>query len=131
LVRKSKRPNPRWRAKRPSWMILDEWQSWSSKGTFLQSPPMSHQKIGPVDPGVGQNIDGNRIQDGHHIVWTTELIIERNLPPLVTHNKPQKNRINQPRHLSSNRRKVLLNKSVFFCKTIGVLARNFFCKSNR
>jgi hypothetical protein len=27
---------------------------------------MSHQKIGPVDPGVGQKINGNQIQDGGH-----------------------------------------------------------------
>jgi hypothetical protein len=43
---------------------LDERQRWSSKGTFLQSPPMNHQKIRPVDPGVGQKINGNQIQDG-------------------------------------------------------------------
>jgi hypothetical protein len=36
----------------------------SSKGTFLQLPPMSHQKIRPVDPGVGQKINGDQIQDG-------------------------------------------------------------------
>jgi hypothetical protein len=35
----------------------------SSKGTFLQLPTMSHQKIRPVDPGVGQKIDRNQIQD--------------------------------------------------------------------
>jgi hypothetical protein len=33
--------------------MLDEQ---SSKGTFLQLPPMSHQKIRPVDLGVGQKI---------------------------------------------------------------------------
>jgi hypothetical protein len=35
-----------------------------SKGTFLQLPPMSHQKIRPVDPGIGQKINGDQIQDG-------------------------------------------------------------------
>jgi hypothetical protein len=40
----------------------------------------------PVDPGVFQIIDGNQIRYDH--------------PP-----KPQKNRINRPRRLSSNRRK--------------------------
>jgi hypothetical protein len=44
--------------------ILDERRRWSSKGTFHQSPPMSHQKIGPVDPGIGQKINGNHSQDG-------------------------------------------------------------------
>jgi hypothetical protein len=28
--------------------MLDERRRWSSKGTFLQLPPMSHQKIRPV-----------------------------------------------------------------------------------
>jgi hypothetical protein len=46
--------------------ILDKRRRWSSKETFLQSPPMSHQEIGPVDPGVGEKIDGNQIQDGSH-----------------------------------------------------------------
>jgi predicted nucleic acid-binding protein len=66
---------------------------------------MSHQKIGPVDPGVGQKIDRNQIQDGGHsghLGWAAELIIERNLP-VVTVNKPQRNWINRPRRLSSNR----------------------------
>jgi hypothetical protein len=36
----------------------------SSKGIFLQLPPMSHQKIRPVDPGVGQQINGDQIKDG-------------------------------------------------------------------
>jgi hypothetical protein len=67
--------------------IFDEWQSWSLKGTFLQSPPMSHQKIGPVD----------QIKDGGHLGRAEELIIEWNLP-VVTPNKPQRNRINRPRH---------------------------------
>jgi hypothetical protein len=44
--------------------ILDEQRSRSSKGTFLQSPPISHNTIGPVDQGVGQKIYGNQIQDG-------------------------------------------------------------------
>jgi hypothetical protein len=39
-----------------------------------------------------------------HLGWAAELIIERNLP-LVTPNKPQKNRIKQPRCLSYNWRK--------------------------
>jgi hypothetical protein len=39
-----------------------------------------------------------------HLGWAAELIIERNLP-LVTPNKPPKNRKNWPRRLSSNRRK--------------------------
>jgi hypothetical protein len=87
--------------------ILDEWRRWTSKGTFLQSLAMSHQKIGPANPGVGQKINGNQIEDGGrsgHLGWAAELIIERNLP-LVTLNKPQKNRINRPRHLSYNWRK--------------------------
>jgi hypothetical protein len=50
--------------------MLDERRHWSSKGTFLQLPPMSHQKIGPVNTGIGQKIYGNQIQDGgcsgHH-----------------------------------------------------------------
>jgi hypothetical protein len=54
--------------------MLDERRRWSLKETFLQSvieinfppvTPMSHKKIGPVDPGVGQKINGNQIQDGH------------------------------------------------------------------
>jgi hypothetical protein len=72
--------------------ILDEWRSWSSKGTFLQSPPMSHQKI---DQST-QKIDGSQIQDGGrsgHLGWAAELIIETNFP-VVTSNKPQKNRTN-------------------------------------
>jgi hypothetical protein len=84
--------------------MLDERPCWSSKGTFLLSPPMSHPKIGPVDPGVGQEINGNQIQDGgcsSHLGWVVELIIERNLP-LVTPNMPQKNWINRPRRLSCN-----------------------------
>jgi hypothetical protein len=47
---------------------------------------MSHQKIVPVDPGVGQKINGNQIQDGGrsgHLGWVAELIIERNLPPVT------------------------------------------------
>jgi hypothetical protein len=44
--------------------MLDERQHWSSKGTFHHSPPMSQEKIGPVDPGVGKKINGNQIQDG-------------------------------------------------------------------
>jgi hypothetical protein len=38
---------------------LNERRHLSSKGTFLQSPPITHKQIGPVDPGVGQIIDGN------------------------------------------------------------------------
>jgi hypothetical protein len=41
--------------------ILDEWQSWSSKGSFLQllqSLPMRYQNIGPVDTGIGQKTNG-------------------------------------------------------------------------
>jgi hypothetical protein len=44
--------------------MLDERRCWSLNGIFLHSPPMSHQKIRPVDPGVGQKINGNQIQDG-------------------------------------------------------------------
>jgi hypothetical protein len=87
--------------------ILDEWQSWSSKGTFLQSPPISDTKIGSIDPGVCPVIDGNQIQDSSHsghLRWAAELIVERNLP-LVTPNEPQKNQINRPWHLSYNWRK--------------------------
>jgi hypothetical protein len=62
---------------------------------------MSHKKIRPVDAGVCQIIDGNHIQDGSHLAWVAELVIERNLP-LVTPNKAQKNQINRPRRLSSN-----------------------------
>jgi hypothetical protein len=36
--------------------VLDERWRWSLKGTFLQLPPTSHQKITPVDPGVGEKI---------------------------------------------------------------------------
>jgi hypothetical protein len=43
--------------------ILNEQQCWSSKGTF-KSPPISHKKIGQINPGVRQIIDGNQIQDG-------------------------------------------------------------------
>jgi hypothetical protein len=46
--------------------MLDERRRWSSKGTFLQSPPMNHQKIIPVKTGIGQKINGNQI-DGHQI----------------------------------------------------------------
>jgi hypothetical protein len=46
--------------------MLDEWWPWSSKGTFLQLPPMSHQKIRPVDTGFGEKINGDQIQDGGH-----------------------------------------------------------------
>jgi hypothetical protein len=66
--------------------MLDEQRCWSSKGTFLQLPPMSHQKIGPVDPGIAQKIDGNQMQDGgrsSHLGCAAELISERNFP-LVT-----------------------------------------------
>jgi hypothetical protein len=38
----------------------------SSEGTFLQLSPMSHQKIRSVIPGVGQKINGDKIQDGGH-----------------------------------------------------------------
>jgi hypothetical protein len=77
--------------------MLDQRRRWSSKGIFLQLPPMSHQKIRPVDPGVGQKINGNQIQDGGHsgqLGSVAELIIERNLP-LVTPNEPPKNRTTQ------------------------------------
>jgi hypothetical protein len=92
--------------------ILDEWQRWSSKGPFLQSPPMSHQQIGPVNPDnarVRRWSENRRkpIKDGgrsSHLGWAAELTIESNLR-LVTPNKPQKNRMNRPSRLSSNRRK--------------------------
>jgi hypothetical protein len=84
--------------------ILDEWQSWSSKGTFPSSPPISHRKIGWIDPGVRRLIDGNQIQDRGHLGWAAELIIERNIP-LLTPNEPHKNQINRPRRLSCNRQK--------------------------
>jgi hypothetical protein len=42
--------------------MLDKRRRWLSKGTFLQS----QKKIEPVDPGVGEKIDGNQIQDGGH-----------------------------------------------------------------
>jgi hypothetical protein len=32
----------------------------------IDDPPMSHKKIGPVDAGVRQIIDGNQIKDGCH-----------------------------------------------------------------
>jgi hypothetical protein len=80
-------------------------------------PPVTHnkppKKIGLVDPGVGQKIDGNQIQDGGrsgHLGWAVEQIIERNLP-LVIPNKPQTNWINRPKRLSSNRRKPNPTKS--------------------
>jgi hypothetical protein len=79
----------------------------SSKGTFLQLPPMSHQKIRPVDPCVGQKINGDQIQDGGrsgHLRWVAKVIIERNLPP-VTLNEPPKNWTSRPRRWSENRRK--------------------------
>jgi hypothetical protein len=63
---------------------------------------MSHIKIWSTDPGVCPVIDGNQIQDdgrSSHLGWAAELIIERNLP-LVTPNKPQKNRINRLGRLS-------------------------------
>jgi hypothetical protein len=41
--------------------MLNERQRLSSKGTFL---PISHKKIGPVNPGICQIIDRNQIQDG-------------------------------------------------------------------
>jgi hypothetical protein len=50
-----------------------------------------------MEPGICGLIDRNEI----HLGWAAELIIERNLP-LVTPNKPQKNRINRPRRLSYN-----------------------------
>jgi hypothetical protein len=46
--------------------MLNEWRRLSSKGTFHQSLPISHKKIGPVDPGIGEIMDGNEIQDGCH-----------------------------------------------------------------
>jgi hypothetical protein len=46
--------------------ILNEWQHLSSKGSFLQSPPISYKKIGPIDSGVREIMDGNEIQDGCH-----------------------------------------------------------------
>jgi hypothetical protein len=38
--------------------MLDERRRWSLEGTFLQLPPMSHRKIGPFNPGVGEKING-------------------------------------------------------------------------
>jgi hypothetical protein len=42
--------------------ILNERWHWSSTGTFLQSPPLTHKNIGPVDSGVRQTIDGSQIK---------------------------------------------------------------------
>jgi hypothetical protein len=68
---------------------------------------MSHQKIRPVNPGVGQKINGDQIQDGGHsghLGWVAEVIIERNLPP-VTPNEPPKNWTSRPRRWPENWRK--------------------------
>jgi hypothetical protein len=65
---------------------------------------MSHQKIGPVDAGIRQIMDGNQIQDGchsGHVGWAVALVIERNLPP-VTPNVPPKNQTCRPRRWSKN-----------------------------
>jgi hypothetical protein len=51
---------------------------------------------------VGQK---DRMPHGGHLGWAAELIIERNLPLIITPNKPQKNQINRPRSLSYNWRK--------------------------
>jgi hypothetical protein len=76
--------------------MLDEQ---SSEGTFLQLAPMSHQKIRPsVDPGVGQKINGDQIQDGGcsgHLGRVAVVIIERNLSP-GTPNDPPKNWTSRP-----------------------------------
>jgi hypothetical protein len=46
------------------------WQSafkvfpWSSKGTFLYLPTISHREIESINPGVCPQIDGNQIQHG-------------------------------------------------------------------
>jgi hypothetical protein len=93
-----RKPIPRW------------WPSWMSSGAdhgkepSSSHPPISHRKIRSIDPGVGQKINGNQLQDGGHLGWVAELIIKRNLP-LLTPNKSQKNQINRPRRLSSIRRK--------------------------
>jgi hypothetical protein len=84
--------------------ILNERWHWSSEGTFLHSPPISHKKIEPVDRCVCQKIDGNQIQDGccgGHLEWVAALIIDRNLPP-VTPNYPQTNWTSRPRRSSDN-----------------------------
>jgi hypothetical protein len=63
--------------------MLDEQ---SSRGTFLQLPPMSHLKISPVDSGVGQKISGDQIQDdgrSGYLGRLAEVIIERILPPVT------------------------------------------------
>jgi hypothetical protein len=73
---------------------VDERRSWSSKGSFLYSPPMSHIIIWSTDPG-----DGNQIQDGGHRGWAAELIIERNFPlvtPNISHRKIAERRKNTP-----------------------------------
>jgi hypothetical protein len=69
--------------------------------------PMNQKKIGPVDVGVRQVIDENQMQDGCRSGhgWAAKLIIERNLP-LITPNKSQRNWINRPRQLPSNRWKL-------------------------
>jgi hypothetical protein len=61
LVRKSTETKSKMAA------MLDERRSWSSKGTFLYAPPISHRKIRWIDPGVCHLIDGNQIQDGDHL----------------------------------------------------------------
>jgi hypothetical protein len=66
--------------------ILNEQWCWSLKGTFLQSPSISQKKIGPVNPGVRQIIDGNQFQDGGsggHIENRNTQIFKRNLPLLT------------------------------------------------
>jgi hypothetical protein len=58
--------------------ILNERWHWSSTGTFLQSPPITHRNIGPVDSSVRQRVDGNQIKMAAIL---NELVIERNLSP--------------------------------------------------
>jgi hypothetical protein len=52
-----RKPNPRWLLKMAIAAMLDERRRWSSKGIFFQLPPMSHQKIRPVDP-ISQRKNG-------------------------------------------------------------------------
>jgi hypothetical protein len=66
--------------------ILNERRHWSLKGTFLQSPPISQKKIGPVNTGIRQIIDGNQFQDGGRggqIENQNTQIFERNLLQLT------------------------------------------------
>jgi hypothetical protein len=88
--------------------MLDERQRWSSKGTFLQLPAMSHQKIRPVDPGLGEK---NQWKPNPRW-WASQPYLmsggaDHRKEPSCSHpNKPQKNRMNQPRRLSFNQWKL-------------------------